>query len=177
LQVFDHKEMAWLDVNENTVRMPQSSNADNNSRRQQVTYRHSSLPSSYHENGWEMVSDSGECDNGGGGSSSRLGNGNQRSWSASTSSTWDVLGGQDGTSIGRDANGIKFADWRSYAGSAPLSCSANPNDEDTVPSVYVSGKPPGRRAGHTATAVAGRFIYVFGGKQCQSDLFVCLFMI
>jgi len=49
----------------------------------------------------------------------------------------------------------------------PLLASPNPNDEDTVPSVLVNGQGPGRRAGHTATAVH-RKIYVFGGS-CGSD--------
>ncbi|KAL7557497.1 hypothetical protein ACA910_005253 [Epithemia clementina (nom. ined.)] len=43
----------------------------------------------------------------------------------------------------------------------------NPNDEDSVPSVLVQGRGPGRRAGHTATAV-NRYIYCFGGS-CGSD--------
>jgi len=45
--------------------------------------------------------------------------------------------------------------------------SPNPNDQDTVPTVMVHGRGPGRRAGHTATAV-GRKIYIFGGS-CGSD--------
>jgi hypothetical protein len=49
----------------------------------------------------------------------------------------------------------------------PTYSSPNPNDEDTVPSVLVHGHGPGRRAGHTATAV-NRKIYVFGGS-CGSD--------
>jgi len=44
---------------------------------------------------------------------------------------------------------------------------ANPNDEETVESITIAGQGPGRRAGHTATAV-GRNIYVFGGS-CGSD--------
>ncbi|CAB9509976.1 zipper-like transcriptional regulator 1 [Seminavis robusta] len=44
---------------------------------------------------------------------------------------------------------------------------ANPNDEETIPTVLVHGVGPGRRAGHTATAV-NRRIYVFGGS-CGSD--------
>ena len=44
---------------------------------------------------------------------------------------------------------------------------ANPNDEETVPSVLVHGRGPGRRAGHTATPV-DRKIFVFGGS-CGSD--------
>lgn len=90
-------------------------------------------------------------------------------------SSWEMLGGQDGMMMGGGGdqdndNVIKFADWRSYsrsAGAQPVCSSANPNDEDTVPSVHVNGKPPGRRAGHTATAV-GRHIYVFGGS-CGTD--------
>jgi Kelch motif len=39
----------------------------------------------------------------------------------------------------------------------------NPNDEDTVPSILVYGQGPGRRAGHTATAV-NRKIFIFGGS-------------
>ena len=82
--------------------------------------------------------------------------------------SWEMVGDPGG--IGGGGGGVKFADWRSYAGStgAPACNSANPNDEDTVPSVYVGGKPPGRRAGHTATAV-GRHIYVFGGKSGRSS--------
>lgn len=47
------------------------------------------------------------------------------------------------------------------------SASPNPNDEDSIPTVMIQGRGPGRRAGHTATAV-GRNIYVFGGS-CGSD--------
>jgi hypothetical protein len=47
------------------------------------------------------------------------------------------------------------------------SSTINPNDEDVPPTVLVHGRGPGRRAGHTATAVH-RKIYVFGGS-CGSD--------
>lgn len=43
----------------------------------------------------------------------------------------------------------------------------NPNDEDSVLSVVVQGRGPGRHAGHTATAV-NRKTYIFGGS-CGSD--------
>jgi leucine-zipper-like transcriptional regulator 1 len=64
------------------------------------------------------------------------------------------------------------ADWRSREMAirprgAAVAASPNPNDEDTVPSVVVDGRGPGRRAGHTATAVH-RKIFVFGGS-CGSD--------
>jgi hypothetical protein len=48
-----------------------------------------------------------------------------------------------------------------------VAASPNPNDEDIIPTVMVHGRGPGRRAGHTATAV-NRKIYVFGGS-CGSD--------
>lgn len=64
------------------------------------------------------------------------------------------------------------ADWRSREMAirprgAAVAASPNPNDEDTVPTVIVDGRGPGRRAGHTATAVH-RKIFVFGGS-CGSD--------
>lgn len=48
-----------------------------------------------------------------------------------------------------------------------ISASPNPNDEDTIPTIVIHGRGPGRRAGHTATAV-NRKIFVFGGS-CGSD--------
>jgi len=90
-------------------------------------------------------------------------------------------GTQDG--VGTVASGRSFtssrADWRSRDlaarpqhhedsnGGPMFNASPNPNDEDTVPSVLIHGRGPGRRAGHTATAV-NRKIYVFGGS-CGSD--------
>ncbi|KAL9181920.1 hypothetical protein ACHAXT_012263 [Thalassiosira profunda] len=139
LQVLDREEMAWLDVNDQ----------DEEARKERECY----------DSTW-MVN-RGATVGGGSGYSS---NANRQA-----SSSWEMLGGQDGSNSG----GIKFADWRSYGGyqsganNGPISGSANPNDEDTVPSVYVNGKPPGRRAGHTATAV-GKHIYVFGGS-CGTD--------
>eukprot|EP01082_Thalassiosira_pseudonana_P005351 g4989.t1 g4989 contig18:399533-401689(-) len=87
----------------------------------------------------------------------------------------DGMGGDDdqqgGECRGGNSRSIKFADWRSQenhqVGSALACTSANPNDEDMVPSVFVTGKPPGKRAGHTSTAV-GKHIYVFGGS-CGTD--------
>lgn len=64
------------------------------------------------------------------------------------------------------------ADWRSREmairprGTA-VSASPNPNDEDTIATVLIDGRGPGRRAGHTATA-AYRKIYIFGGS-CGSE--------
>jgi len=46
--------------------------------------------------------------------------------------------------------------------------SANPNDEDSLPAVLLYGDGPSERAGHTATAVSNRFVYIFGGA-CGTD--------
>jgi len=133
LQVFDRKEMAWLDVNDEEQQSSQSS-------------------------------------------PSRLGNNKERhvfpSWG---------LSGQDGMMAvdrsneeERDRRDFMFTDWRSQEATSQQPHSANPNDEEILPSVMVTGKLPGKRAGHTATAV-GRHIYVFGGScgtDYLSDLFV-----
>jgi hypothetical protein len=63
-------------------------------------------------------------------------------------------------------------DWTT--GHAPLirrRSFANPNDEDISQHIVVEGDGPGRRAGHSATAVNRRFFYVFGGS-CGSDYLV-----
>ena len=89
------------------------------------------------------------------------------------------VGTQDGSSQhGLPGGGGMFVesrgDWKSRemgmsaaAAARPRQGAVNPNDEDTVPTVIVHGRGPGRRAGHTATAV-NRKIYVFGGS-CGSD--------
>lgn len=124
LQIFDRKEMAWLDVNEE----------------EQQHSSNQSSPSRY---------DNTERD---------------------VYPSWGGLSGQDGMMDG-DRNNNRdsmFTDWRSQEGMySHQSHSVNPNDEEMVASVLVTGTPPGKRAGHTATAV-GRHIYVFGGS-CGTD--------
>jgi len=158
LQVLDRKEMAWLDVNETEEGDSESIGGNNNTGGS----KQQGGQSPYYDNSWDMISENNQNVN-------------------RDSSSWEMLGGQDGMMTGSGGNGdagIKFADWRAYAGptmgahpmgaaGGGMSSVANPNDEDMVPSVYVNGKPPGRRAGHTATAV-GRHIYVFGGS-CGTD--------
>ena len=70
----------------------------------------------------------------------------------------------------RDADRFASEDnWRNTpmrrldSGMQSMHVSPNPNDEDTVPTVLMHGRGPGRRAGHTATAV-NRKIYIFGGS-------------
>ena len=119
LQVLDRKEMAWLDVNDEGDAMKQTPFCS----------------TSYYDSNssWE----------------GSAGGTNANTNARGSSSSWEMLGGQDGSGAGAggDDTGIKFADWRAYATSGqPVCSSANPNDEDMVPSVYVTGKPPGRRA-------------------------------
>ena len=59
------------------------------------------------------------------------------------------------------------ADWRSRDNMTAVISSPNPNDEDSVAGIQIQGQGPGRRAGHTATAVHRR-LFVFGGS-CGSD--------
>jgi hypothetical protein len=66
---------------------------------------------------------------------------------------------------GGDYWGSRDMDGQSRSGA--VAASPNPNDEDTMPTIDIHGRGPGRRAGHTATAV-NRKIYVFGGS-CGSD--------
>ena len=147
LQIFDRKDMTWLDVNDEKD---------------------------------EFVA--------GGGRNIMVSNGNSRENDSLDWYTWgedgvgNTLGGQDGMSNNDDkirqehSSNMKFADWRSQESHhndqhgfalADGCVSANPNDEDMVHSVFVVGRPPGKRAGHTSTAV-GRFIHVFGGS-CGTD--------
>lgn len=55
-----------------------------------------------------------------------------------------------------------------------LLSSPNPNDEDVPPTVVVRGRGPGRRAGHTATAVNRKIFFMGGscGSDYLSDFFV-----
>lgn len=85
------------------------------------------------------------------------------------------------TGGGGGGNAVGLTDWRSRDSNTLLSTSSslsammmpnmmttpNPNDEESVPTIVVQGEGPGRRAGHTATAV-NRRLYVFGGS-CGSD--------
>jgi len=184
LQVLDRKEMAWLDVNEEEEDSSSSSN-HNNRGMQHPPF------GAYYDNSWEMITEAANNNN-----HHNNNHHNHREASSSWEMLGGQDGmddSNDGGGVGNNGNnrnggsGIKFADWRSYNGGTMggatmgghhhphhhggvggcIRSVANPNDEDMVPSVYVNGKPPGRRAGHTATAV-GRHIYVFGGS-CGTD--------
>ena len=54
-----------------------------------------------------------------------------------------------------------------YMYSSNMTNAANPNEIENEPCISIRGIGPGRRAGHSATAV-DRFIYIFGGS-CGSD--------
>jgi len=75
-----------------------------------------------------------------------------------------------GTS-GEKKSKLSLAEWEECEtiseGDSVLKNAANPNETEYAPAILICGKGPGRRAGHTATAVH-RFVYVFGGS-CGSD--------
>ena len=156
LQIFDRKEMAWLDVNDED-------------QQQQSTTNNSTSLSRY--------------GGGGGGGSSSNNNERQQPWGIGLSGQDGMMMGSidqnNNTEMEQRNNNhaFMFTDWRSQEGMYNTTSephSANPNDEDMVARVLVAGTPPGKRAGHTATSV-GRHIYVFGGScgtDYLSDLFV-----
>ena len=130
LQIFDRKEMAWLDVNDEEQQSSSSRFSNDNNERHMFP-----------------------------------------SWGLSGQ---DGMMGDRSNDEERDRRDFMFTDWRSTEATSQQHHSANPNDEEMLPSVLVTGKPPGKRAGHTATAV-GRHMYVFGGScgtDYLSDLFV-----
>ena len=105
-----------------------------------------------------------------------------RSGSMQTNHREMELRGSSSTATRNGGGFHKHADWRTQdlmkeddssmhyiqmAASPIYQNAANPNDEESVPSIIIHGKGPGRRAGHTATAVNQR-IYIFGGS-CGSD--------
>lgn len=99
------------------------------------------------------------------------------------SSQQDYVDGSTNSGGGRVGFTAIRADWRSRdlairsnsLRSSGVAACPNPNDEDTIPTVVVHGQGPGRRAGHTATAV-NRKIYVFGGS-CGSEYLNDFFML
>ena len=140
LQILDRNEMAWLDVE------PQQ----------------------------QLQPNSAQLNNGTGGGSNSSNNNSHRSVYEDS----DVYDSRNLVAVGNrqgdeenEPHHPAYAPWRRprhHPVGAPSSMhSPNPNDEDTVPTVIVQGKGPGRRAGHTATAV-NRRLYVFGGS-CGSD--------
>mmetsp|Transcript_38479 Transcript_38479/g.56458 ORF Transcript_38479/g.56458 Transcript_38479/m.56458 type:complete len:470 (+) Transcript_38479:1201-2610(+) len=153
LQILDRKEMAWLDV------MQQDENSSSNM-----------MSNNWHAH--EHQSDNEDYPRG----NRRQGDRRQGS-SRQTHEVVDDGPSSSSTTSMRVGGGFrKHADWRSQemdqhdvlsAVTSSQFCNANPNDEDNIPTVFVQGQGPGRRAGHTATAVH-RHIYVFGGS-CGSD--------
>jgi leucine-zipper-like transcriptional regulator 1 len=76
---------------------------------------------------------------------------------------------------GPRSDSFRREEWRTRVtlnrtGSSFARAAPNPNDEEAVPTIVLEGRGPGRRAGHTATAV-NRRIYIFGGS-CGSDYLV-----
>lgn len=137
LQILDRSEMAWLDVTQNEM------SANHPGRhRYEVNHPNSNDPDVYQSPDWSFQKQQIR--------------GNEMD--IDTDSQMSMSYGQD------------YWDSRSLSGQARsdmVVASPNPNDEESRPTVVVHGKGPGRRAGHTATAV-NRKIFVFGGS-CGSD--------
>jgi BTB/POZ domain/Kelch motif len=193
LQILDRHEMAWLDVVPEEEKSGSSSN--NNSSPKNTTT--TTISSSNHNEGGTVgpiVSDNLLHDNRYrfGGSRMYRSDNSGFLFDVDTSTTRHHHSGSlidicssnsvnnnciSSTDIGRNTNSNNTDLWRGVGHDnidsirrshhqQMLYTSPNPN-EDTVPSVLVRGHGPGRRAGHTATAV-NRKIYIFGGS-CGSD--------
>jgi BTB/POZ domain/Kelch motif len=193
LQILDRHEMAWLDVvseneqnniagnnnNNNIATINISSNGGGGVNNNSNSTNYDTYGSSqFRFGGNQMYSDGNSrlTDDGvgamlGGGSAeiiaARPQQGGALEYSSSSSSYGNVNNDPwRASSSLLDHHHQHHASDNSRIGAAMYS-SPNPNDEDTVPSIFVRGHGPGRRAGHTATAV-NRKIYVFGGS-CGSD--------
>jgi leucine-zipper-like transcriptional regulator 1 len=172
LQILDRQEMAWLDVS-------QCNDSDGNSAGVSMLNRHHHH---HHHHEPQFLYGGSNYHN----SRSGTQDGNSPvmfGFSDETLEPQQAGGTQEGGNNHHHHNTtFPLLDWRSRdmlnARSAVTMrshhhsrilehASPNPNDEDTVPTVLVHGHGPGRRAGHTATAV-NRHIYIFGGS-CGSD--------
>ena len=179
LQILDRQEMAWLDVTpyeagSNAAGLHCSTSADEADLANRFAFgpningSGSSPPSN-----WNRYDDPG-CAQGG------QRNGNEGRYMGDylmmdeqdqqQQQRSQQQGGDFAAATPRTFSGIPSSDWRSRDMGNSMRRqyqSPNPNDEDTVPTVLVQGRGPGRRAGHTATAV-NRKIYIFGGS-CGND--------
>jgi hypothetical protein len=146
LQILDRKEMAWLDVMHSDSDQQWDNKASNGTNNAIARNNTSSgyYDEMIHDEDYHRTSAQSGHD---GGNMGSLGLQDSMDAQTSTLSTSRAGGG-----------------WMS---SSADMASPNPNDEDTIPTIFVNGQGPGRRAGHTATAV-NRHIYVFGGS-CGSD--------
>jgi BTB/POZ domain/Kelch motif/Galactose oxidase, central domain len=167
LQILDREEMAWLDV---TQYEPTAHGASRHRGYDHVVAPapeelHRQHSNNHHQQQHEFVNHNGND----GYPQWNFGN-----YDGSSGVPMDLE--PDGMMSGTMSRAGTFtssrADWRSRESAASprsgaVAASPNPNDEDTVPTVLLHGRGPGRRAGHTATAV-NRKIYVFGGS-CGSD--------
>lgn len=167
LQILDRQEMAWLDVtpyeagssSSSTGALHCSTSADETDMAGRFTFGGPSAAAST----WTRFDDGG-CGNGRDRSDGRF----MGDYLMEETEQQQRSPQQGGDFATRAFSGSRTSDWRSRdMGIRRQYQSPNPNDEDTVPTVLVQGRGPGRRAGHTATAV-NRKIYIFGGS-CGSD--------
>lgn len=168
LQILDRQEMAWLDVtpyeagssSSSTGALHCSTPADDAEMNGRFAFGGPAAAAST----WSRYDDQG-CGNG-----RDRGDGRYMGDYLMEDTEQQQRSPQQGGDVAatRTFSGSRTSDWRSRdMGIRRQYQSPNPNDEDAVPTVLVQGRGPGRRAGHTATAV-NRKIYIFGGS-CGSD--------
>lgn len=152
LQILDRAQMTWLDIAQDNNINP-NNNTNNCSRtigysptsnpnRNSVTTSSSTIKFQNHTN-WKDMDE----------------------MSNSNSIYNSTNNGDNSQQAARYSN--NQSDSSAKMRSKTAAAAANPNDIETGPTIMIEGRGPGRRAGHTATAV-GRYIYVFGGS-CGSD--------
>lgn len=173
LQILDRKEMAWLDVT------PYERNSGSRQRYERDRDHHSDNDACapQQQSRWRPASNSYDRHNRSDNMLESTYNFTQNEGQAAVDPMSDLVPTADSAGTQNACRGDEFApyraDWRSrdlavHPRSADaVMASPNPNDEDTIPAIILHGRGPGRRAGHTATAM-GRHIFVFGGS-CGSN--------
>jgi len=139
LQILDRKEMSWLDVEQSESISTSNGNG----------------------NGNNMNMGNLKC------AGDNITHGHSRNYHHHHDYREDEMSYNTMSAIGSTTTS-RLMDWRSRDTShAYHTTLPNPNDEESVPTIIVQGDGPGRRAGHTATAV-NRRLYIFGGS-CGSE--------
>ena len=161
LQILDRQEMVWLDVTQNGDDSNEARNGSTSSNHMNM------IPHDYDADDSLTFRFGGEYMYGGDPSTGANTNNSQ------SSPQHGEFSDDGNASRPHHSYSSSRADWntRDMAGQIrhaaasvqSMHVSPNPNDEDTVPTVLIHGRGPGRRAGHTATAV-NRKIYIFGGS-------------
>ena len=160
LHILDRKEMAWLDV------------------MHVETHRTLSIPSPLNESLPAIVTGGTNRNVTANPSSSSIASMDRGTfgYATVTDSEATTIRDQNNLKVGGGFQRIIEQDESEEHGGKKFSSgySGNPNDAENTPTIQVKGKGPGRRAGHSSTAV-NRKIYLFGGScgsEYLNDLYV-----